>query len=77
MHIKPKDMFESHNIQRVKDTPFIDAQLYCSNPPIFIDPTGPNLHELVDPRLGTKQLFPEEEIIKIMEGVVGGLADLM
>ena len=33
-------MFESQHVQRVKDTPFINAQLYTAKPPIFIDATG-------------------------------------
>ena len=56
------DQFESHFVQRVKETPFIGAELYSTNPLVFIDPKGPTLIELVKPRLGTKQLFPEEEI---------------
>ena len=54
------DQFESKYVQRVKDTPFIQAELYTSDPVIFIDGRGPNLYELVKPRLGTKQLFPAD-----------------
>lgn len=53
-----KDMFEARYVQRIKDTPFIDAQLYTSRPLLFIDPMGPSLAQLVGPRIGTKQLFP-------------------
>ena len=59
LSIRARDIFESTNVQRIKETPFIDAHLYSSQPPLFIDPTGPNLQQLVEPRLGTKQLFPE------------------
>ena len=70
------DQFESRYVQRVKETPFIDAELYTSDPLVFVDGKGPSLHELVKPRLGTKQLFPEEEIEKVMVSVLGGLKDL-
>ena len=69
-------MFESRYVQRIKDTPFIDAELYTSKPLTFTDPLGPTLYQLVNPRLGTKQLFPEGEIINLMESVVAGLGEL-
>jgi hypothetical protein len=56
--LERKHMFESQCLQRVRDTPFIDAEIYSSEPLIFIDPPGPSLAQLVRPRLGTRQLFP-------------------
>ena len=58
LHPQRKDQFESKYIQRVKETPFIDAEIYSSDPLIFIDPLGPRLFHLIQPRIGTKQLFP-------------------
>lgn len=58
--LQRKDQFESKCIQRIKETPFIDAELYSSDPLIFIDPLGPRLLHLIQPRIGTKQLFPAE-----------------
>lgn len=58
LQVSKRDMFEAKYVQRVKDTPFIDAQIYTSRPLLFIDPIGPSLFQLVNPRLGTKQLFP-------------------
>ncbi len=58
LQVSRRDMFEAKYVQRVKDTPFIDAQIYTSRPLLFIDPIGPSLFQLVNPRLGTKQLFP-------------------
>jgi hypothetical protein len=69
-------MFESQCLQRVRDTPFIDAEVYSSEPLVFIDPPGPSLAQLVRPRLGTKQLFPIEEIEKLLVSTVGALAEL-
>ena len=60
LQMDKKDMFESRYVQRVKNTPFIDAHLYTSNPLTFVDPMGPTLFQLVNPRLGSKQLFPEQ-----------------
>lgn len=31
-----QDMFESAYVQRIKDTPFIDAQLYTARPLLFV-----------------------------------------
>jgi len=77
VYTDPTAMFESTYIQRVKDSPFIDAILYTSKPPIFIDPLGPDLHQLISPRIGTKQLFPEPEVVNIIRCVLGGLSDLV
>jgi hypothetical protein len=57
--IKQRDEFEAKYVQRIKETPFIDCEIYTTNPFLFIDPIGPSLTQLVKPRLGTKQLFPE------------------
>lgn len=74
--LERKHMFESQCLQRVRDTPFIDAEIYSSEPLIFIDPPGPSLAQLVRPRLGTKQLFPLEEIEKLLVSTIGALAEL-
>jgi hypothetical protein len=66
-------MFETNYLQRVKDTPFIDAQLCCSQPVLFCDPLGPTLKTLLQPRMGTKHLFPIEEVLKLIDNVVGAL----
>jgi hypothetical protein len=58
LNLQRRDQFESKFIQRVKETPFIDAEIYSSDPLIFIDSLGPRLLQLVQPRIGTKQLFP-------------------
>jgi hypothetical protein len=76
LHLLPAHQFESRFLQRVRDTPFIDAELYSSDPLVFIDPPGPSLAQLVRPRLGTKQLFPLEEIEKMMGSVLGALVEL-
>ncbi len=73
LHAQRKDMFESQYLQRVKDTPFIDAQLCCSQPVLFCDPLGPTLKTLLQPRMGTKQLFPLEEVLKLIDSVAGAL----
>jgi len=63
-------------VQRVKSTPFIDAEIYNTRPLVFIDPMGPTLAALIQPRLGTKQLFPEEDIEKLIVNIMSGLKDL-
>jgi hypothetical protein len=42
-----RDQFESKYIQRVKSTPFIDAEIYNTRPLVFIDPIGPTLEALI------------------------------
>lgn len=71
-----QDMFESTHVQRIKDTPFIDAQLYTARPLLFVEPLGPSLLQLTSPRLGTQQLFPQEEILNIIDCVVTALNEL-
>lgn len=63
-------------MQRLKDTPFIDSLIYTTRPLLFMDPPGPSLFQLTSPRLGTKQLLPEEEVLNLLSSVVLGLEEL-
>jgi hypothetical protein len=71
-----KDEFESSFVQRLKETPFTNSEVYSLDPPIFADPIDIRMSELLRPRIPTRQFFPPTEILKIIANVVGGLRDL-
>ena len=71
-----KEEFESKYVQRIKETPFTNADVYSLDPPVFMDEIGPRLGMLLEPRIAKQQLFPPDEILKIIENVVMGLAEL-
>lgn len=68
--------FEHVNIQKMKEMPFLRSTVYSHEPSIYHEKPDIFLASLVGPRMGTKGLFPETEVLKLIRNLVDALAFL-